>query len=151
MKYSYAIEKIEENAAKACGKDLGISTKMAIEICNSLRYKKLDRAKSILKDAIDKKKAIPFKRFHRDLGHKPGMAAGRYPVNACKEILRLLESTEANAVFKGLSAASLKVTHVCAKKASEPWHYGRHKRRKMKRTHVEIVLTEFKNKEEKKE
>ena len=31
---------------------------------------------------------------------------------------------------------------MAAHKASAPWHYGRQRRRKMKRTHIEIVIGE---------
>jgi hypothetical protein len=36
------------------------------------------------------------------------------------------------------------ILHLCAHTASKPWHYGRKKRQKMKRTNLEVVLVEHK-------
>ena len=67
--------------AKAISKDLGISTKVSIEISNFLRGKKTQEAKSILERVLKKKQAIPFKRFTDGVGHRKGanIAAGRFP------------------------------------------------------------------------
>ena len=36
------------------------------------------------------------------------------------------------------------IEHINANKASQPWHYGRKRRSRMKRTHIQIVLKEDK-------
>ncbi|MBC8444141.1 50S ribosomal protein L22 [Candidatus Woesearchaeota archaeon] len=130
-----------ENTAKASALDLHISTKHSIEICNHIRKKSLEKAKAVLQRVLTQKEAIPFKRFNNDIGHKPGkIAAGRYPFNASKAILTLLNDVEANAQTKGLSISDLKITKLCANKASTPWRHGRKRRRKSKRTHLEIIV-----------
>ncbi len=142
----------KEHTAKISGKALAISTKQSIEICNLIRRRKLEKAKALLNDVINHKTAVPFKRFNKDTGHKKGkIAGGRYPENACKEILKLLQGVEANAQFKGLNTANLIVSQIYANKASTPWHYGRQRRRKMKRTHVEIIVEEKTEKKKAKE
>lgn len=134
----------------AVGRSLPVSTKQCIEICNFIRKKPLQRAKSLLNDVIDMKIAVPFKRFTA-VGHRKGkVGPGRYPIKATKEILTILESVEANAQFKGLSTANLIIIHIAANRASIPWRHGRHRGRKTKRTHVEVVVEE-KALEEKKE
>lgn len=148
MKYSYALKDKGENSAFAVGKDLSISTKKAVEVCKKVRNKNLASAKKILEDTIALKTPIPFTRFNRDMGHKPGIAAGRFPVKTAKLILEVIESAESNAQNKGLNTHHLVVHHICAQKASRPPHYGR-RRRKTKRTHIEVVLQEQKKKEEK--
>lgn len=152
MRTKYAFQGYEpELMARAIGKDLSISTKQAIEICNYLRYKDLQRAKTILNEAIAKKHPIPFKRFTNGVGHRKGnLGAGRFPVKACTAILQLVESAEINAQNKGLHTGELMLKHLCAHQASRPMHYGR-KRGEMKRTHVEVVLQEKPKKGEKKE
>ena len=142
-----------ENTAKAVGKDLSISTKMAVEVCSFIRKKNLQKAKNLLQEVISMKKAIPIKRYNKGLAHKKKMGPGRYPVNTSKKILELLEGVEANAQFKGLSTDDLIITHIKADKAATPWHYGRQRRRKMKRTHIEVIVTEKidKKKDDKKE
>lgn len=150
MAYRYST-KIGENNAKAIGESLPISRKRSIMICQYIRGKNLQKAKKLLKDAIDLKKPVPFTKFNDGMGHKPGMSAGRFCVKACQNILAMLESAEANAQFKGLSTADLIVKHVVAQKGPKTWHYGRFPRRRAKRTHIEVVLEEKKTRKEAKE
>jgi len=130
------------NTAKACGRSLPISTKHSIEIGNLIRGEKLDYSKKILNEVIAKKKAVPLKRFNKGAGHKKKIGPGRYPEKASLEILKLLESAEANAQFKGLNTANLIISSISANRASTQWHYGRQRRRKMKRTHIDIIVRE---------
>ena len=139
------MEEIEENMSKAYGRALPISTKKSVEICNHLRYRKVVRAKTILENVIEQKEAIPMKRYNRDTAHKKEIAAGKYPVNAAKEILNMIKSAESNAQSKGLSTKDLVIKHLSASKASQPWHYGRKRRSRMKRTHIQVVLMEKKS------
>ena len=133
----------EENIAKVMGKDLPISTKQSVEICKFIRHKDLQKVKQILNDVILMKRAIPFTRFNKDTGHRIGkIAAGRFPQKAAGHILKLINSLEANAQNKGLNTDSLYIKTIIANKASTPWHYGRLRRRKMKRTHIEIIAEE---------
>ncbi|MBN1645057.1 50S ribosomal protein L22 [Candidatus Woesearchaeota archaeon] len=141
MVYKYSGE-VKENCAKAVGVSLPISLKQSIMVCASIRGKPVDMVKEYLANVAKKKKAVPFTRFNRDMGHRRGMAAGRFPVNAAKNILSILESAESNAQFKGLSTGNLIITHASAQKGPSTWRFGRHRRRKAKRTHVEIILAE---------
>ena len=131
-----------EKMARVYGSDLSISSKHAIEICTKLNSKTLNQAKDILNDVINMKKPIEFRRFSHGAGHKKGMAAGKFPVKASKEVLKLVESLEANAQQKGLNTAALVLVHTCANRASSPMHYGRRSGRAMKRSHVEMVAEE---------
>lgn len=137
--------------ARAVGVGLPISVKHSVEVCSFIRGKELQLAKRLLREVIEQKRAVPYRRYTFDLGHKAGMSSGRYPISTCKEILRLLESAEANAQFKGMNTAHLAVTHVLAHKASESHHAGRHRGRRMKRAHVEIVLAEQASQQRRKE
>ncbi len=150
MTYNYSA-KSEANCAKAVGISLAISTKKSVEICNAIRGKPITLAKKILQNAIDMKIPIPMKIYNDNTGHKAGMAAGRYAVSACEQILLILESAEANAQTKGLSANNLVVKHASAQNGPKTWHYGRQRRREAKRTHVEFILQETKNQEKPKE
>ncbi len=135
----------EEHLARAKAKDVPVSTKHSIEICRYLRYKTTNLAKKILEDTISIKKPIPFKRFKRDIGHKPGMAAGRFPKKAAKEMLKLVKSAETNAQFKGLNTSSLKIIKILANKASVPVTGGR-RNTSTKRTNLEIEVKEKREK-----
>lgn len=145
-RYNYAYHGTEENTARVVGRSLSVSHKQSIEICNSIRGKETQRAKTILQEAIDGKQAIPFTRFNTDMGHKSGerRGPGRYPRKCAKAILELIESAESNAQFKGFSTKNLVIKHICSQKAPGTWHYGRQRRRQAKNTHVEIVVEEKK-------
>jgi len=137
--------------ASVQGKDLPISTKHAIEICNFIKGKSLQQSKRMLQEVMDKKIAVPFKIFKRNVGHKPGaMAAGRYPYKASYTILKLLNSLEANAENKGMNIGNLHLTMIMPNRAPRPFHAGRHRGIKMHRTHIKIVAEE-RTKEVKKE
>ncbi len=132
----------EGHFAKAKTTNLPISTKHSVEISRYLRYKTTLFAKNYLQEVVDLKKAIPFKKFNRDTGHKVGgMAAGRYPQKAAKEFLKLVGSVESNAQVKGLNTSNLKISKLIANKASIPMTGGRH-RSATKRTHLEIEVVE---------
>ncbi len=143
-KYNYAFQGYQpEHMARALGRDLSISTKQSIELCKFLKHKSIQTAKSILKQVIEKKRAVPYTRFTGGTAHRKGnMAGGKYPINTANAFLAILEGLEANAQQKGLNTANLKLIHVCAQQASLPHHFGRFRGRKMKRSHVEIVAAE---------
>ncbi len=149
MKQGYAFQGFEkEKMARALGKDLPISMKHASMVCQAIKGKKVQRARDILTDSIELKKAIPFTRFNRDKGHKPKIGPGRYVPKTCIEILKVLNSAESNGNQKSLG--DMMIIHACAHKASSPWHFGRWRRRQMKRSHIEIIVAETKTKKEEK-
>lgn len=140
----------KEVMARAIGVNLPISTKMSVEVCNSLRGMNINKAKEFLSRVVLLKEAVPFRRFNRELAHKTKMGSGRYPIKVSKEILSLIDSVESNAQFKGLNTSDIYIQHINAHRAANAWHYGR-MRRKMKRTTIEIVVSEKPKTEQKKE
>jgi large subunit ribosomal protein L22 len=141
-KINYALENVSSDMVKAYGRDLGISTKAAINICNTLRGMDAQKALRLLDNVIAKRQAIAYTRFTDGVGHRKGpMAAGRFPVKAAQAIKATIKSAIANAANQGL-AEDLKIVHICAHKAATPFHQGRQRRRAMKRSHVEVALKE---------
>lgn len=130
--------------ARAVGIALPISFKQSVEVCSFIKSKNVGDAKKMLQNVIDKKTAVPIKRYNWDLGHKKKIGPGRYPENTSKEFIKMIESVEANAQFKGLNTSNLIITHVSANKSGKTWHFGRKSRRRMKRTNIEIVVEETK-------
>ena len=128
--------------ARAIGVALPISFKQSVEICRFIKYRNINDAKVILHKVTEKRIPVPFRRYNMDLGHKKKIGPGRYPKNASKEIIKLIESAEANAQFKGINTSNLIITHISAHNAGKAWHYGRKSRRRMKRTNIEIVVEE---------
>ncbi len=143
MAYKYTYNGYDEaKMARAVGVSLPISPKESVEVCNFLRYRSTVAAKNILHRVLEMKMAIPFKRHNADVAHKPGIAGGRYPRNVSREILKLIESAEANANNKGLNK-DLYITHMNAHRAP-PQPRGGRTPGEGKRAHVEIVLEEKK-------
>ena len=141
-KPNYAYQNLDDTCATAYGRNLPVSTKNSVELCSFLRGKSVDRALAILNNVLIKKEAIPFRRFTNGVGHRRGnMASGRYPQKLSLEVIHMLKAVKFNAENKGLSD-SLKIVHMCAHKASTPFHQGRQRRRAMKRTHIELVVKE---------
>ena len=133
--------------ARAVVRAASISLKQSIEVCNFVIKKKISDARNMLEDVIKEKRAVPFRRFTNGAGHKKKLGPGKYPKKAAAEFIKLFNVIEANAQNKGLSTPDLVIEHICANKASTQWHYGRKRRRKMKRTHSEIYVKEEEKKE----
>ena len=132
-----------KDVARAKALNLSISTKHGVEISNFLRYKRTDLAKKLMEEVIELKRAVPFRRFDQDLGHKAGMSGGRFPQKAAQEFLRLIKTAEANAQVKGFDITSLKIVKLVANKAAIPMT-GSRLRYATKRTHLEIEVAPVK-------
>jgi len=145
--YKYATKmENEDSIARAVGRDVEISKKQAIEVCNFIKGMNVDDAKKILQDVINKKKAVKFRRFTGGAAHRKGIGAGKYPIKCCIEILRLLNQVAANASFKGLNPSNMIIKALCPQTGAKRWHYGRQRRRRMKRANLEIVIQESEEK-----
>ncbi len=151
--WGYSIRNLDpEKTALASGRDLPISLKEAREICKVIKGMKLSKAKELLEAVIEKKQPIPYRRYHGKVAHHRGLErwkwpAGRYPVKAAREILKVLENAENNAVNKGLDAEKLKIIHAAAHKGPvykkyTPRAFGRATPWFRKYTHVEIAVAE---------
>ncbi len=142
-KTNYAWTDFGHDTAKAYGQSLSISTKTSVNICSHIRGWRAEKAASFLDKVAAGTEAVPFRRFTDGVGHRRGnMAAGRYPVKASIAIAALIRSAISNAANKGLDE-DLRIAHICAHKASTPFHQGRQRRRAMKRTHIEVVVQEI--------
>ncbi len=146
MAYHYATKDFsKQSMARAVGVALPVSVKHSVEVCNYIRNRKIAEAKKLLDLVISEKRAVPYGRFNQGLAHKTGVGPGRFPVKTSEEIKKLLESVEANAQFQGLSTSNLVITAAVVQKAPVSWHYGRQRRRKMKRATIEIIAKESKS------
>ncbi|MDW8023149.1 MAG: 50S ribosomal protein L22 [Nitrososphaerota archaeon] len=139
-----------EKTVKASGREVRVSHKSAREVCRAIRGMMLIQAKKFLREVIAKKKAVPFTRFKKKAGHRHGLErayAGRYPVKASKQILKILEGAEANAENKGLDTERLQIIHAAAYpgmkiKRYMPRAFGRATPKFETLCHIEVVLEE---------
>ncbi len=140
----------ELSVAVARALDLPISTKQSVELARSIRYISTTAAKNFLQQVALHKKAVPFLRFTKDLGHKAGMGPGRFPEKAARHFLKVVAAAEANAQVLGMDASRLKIIKIVANKASTPMSSGR-RRQSTRRTHLEVVVRELGGAAKKKE
>jgi large subunit ribosomal protein L22 len=149
--WKYSIKDLDpDKTAIASGRDLEIKPKTAREICHHLKGKNLQRAKRELEEVIEGTKPIPYYRYNKKIPHRKGMPghdAGRYPRKAAETILKILNSVEANAEFKGLYADKLKIIHMASQKGRViknyiPRAFGRASPNFKNLTHIEVAVEE---------
>ena len=149
--WKYSIQGLDpDRTAIAGGRDLRISPKASREICRYIRGMMLGKAKERLREVMEMKRPVPYLRHAKKVPHRGGVEgfdAGRYPVKAAGEILKLLNAVEANAEFKGLYTDRLRIMHIAAHRARVirkyiPRAFGRSSPYFNHLTHVEIAVEE---------
>jgi ribosomal protein L22 len=127
--------KIKKTEAVVNGKDIGISRKHAVALCNFIRNMNIEEAMIKLENVLKMKIPVPMKG---EIPHRKGrIMSGRYPLNAVREFLILLKSLKSNAINHELELEKMKL-FCMANRASRPmkrFGKGRHKR-----VHVQIKL-----------
>lgn len=140
-----------DTVAKAKANELNMSPKHSIEIATFIRHQRVNDAIAYLNEVVKLKKAIPFRRFNRNVAHKRGLPgnwdAGRYPVKASKAYIRILESAKKNAEYLGLDTENLEIIHASAnrgraQKAFFPRAMGRATPKVRESVNVEVVVRE---------
>ena len=131
------VKKTKKDYAMVNGLGLPISTKVGAHICDSIRYKNIDKAIEYLEQVAAGKKAV--KMNNREVGHRhdAGMMAGRYPVDASKEFLKLLRHLKANAIYNELELETSIISQAVCNKAAAPYKRGGGK---AKRSHLMLML-----------
>jgi large subunit ribosomal protein L22 len=145
----YTQETDPETTSRAIGVEFSVSPKKCREVCKMLVGKKVDDAKVYLKEVAALKRPVPYTRFKMMLSPKPKVGPGRYPQKAAKAILRVLESAQSNAEYKGLDAENMRVKVAAAhrgriEKSYMPRAQGRSSPWNEQTTNIEIVLEEIK-------
>ena len=143
----YTMQVNPEKTSKALGNEIGVSPKHCREVCKMLPGMKVEDAKKYLRSVADLKTPVPYTRFKMLLNPKPKVGPGRYPKKAALAILRVLESAQSNAEYKGLEADSMKVKVAAAhrgriEKSFMPRAQGRSTAWNEQTTNIEIILEE---------
>ncbi len=99
-------EKTYQEAVGA-GKNLTISRKQTREVLHMIKGMMVAKAIERLELVKEKKTAVPFKRYKIKVGHKPKIGTGRYPINVCNAIIKVLNNAKNNAVNIGLQEEKL--------------------------------------------
>ena len=126
---------VKKTEAVVNGKNVPISTKQAVAICNYIKRKDIDKAIFMLEEVKNFKKAVPMKG---ELPHRKGkIMSGRYPINAVSEFIKLLKSLKSN---NKINELELEKYVLFCKANIAPRPYRRFGRTKFKRTHVTLKL-----------
>jgi len=128
------IKKPTKTEAIVNARNLPISTKHSIAICNMIRNKDINGAISLLERAEKKQIPVPMRG---EIPHRKGIMSGRYPINALRHFIKSLKSLESNALVNELELEKYKI--FCkADVASRP--YRRFGRGRFKRTNLTLKL-----------
>ncbi len=134
-----------KHTSKAIGFELDISEKKSVEVCRAVRGMKVNKALDYLESVVVMKKAIPYKRFTAGSGHKKGMASGGYPGKAAAEVIKIIESAQHNAEYKGLDPDEMKIKVIAAHRgrtnlAYRPRAHGRSTPFNNETVNIEVIL-----------
>jgi large subunit ribosomal protein L22 len=149
--FSYSFQNFEKTKhVRASSREIEISHKHAREICAAIRGMNLNKAKEYLENVVALKQPVPYRRYKNEVAHRSqlqGFPAGRYPVKAAKEFLRLLDNLEANAEYKGMDLDRLTIMHASSYPGVKIRRftsraYGRNSPKINTLVHVEVVGTE---------
>ena len=110
-------------------------------------------ARDYLEDVIALKRAVPYKRYARNVAHKHGLVgsdAGRFPQKAAKAVLVVLDNALANAEYTGMESDKMRILHAGTKKGRTirgwmPRAMGRATPKNTETVSVEMILSEVKS------
>jgi len=143
----YTQQTDKDSTARALMKDCDISPKHARELCRALRGKKVEAAIDYLESVVELKRAVPFRKYNKQVTHKRGTGPGRYPVKAAIFVRKAIEEAQHNAEYKGLDTDSLRIHTIASHKGqayhfSRPRAHGRSGPWNRERVHIEVIVEE---------
>merc|ERR1712014_116928 len=122
------------------------------ETAQAIKRMPLHRATAYLKNVVEQKEIIPFRRFMGGVGRHAqakvhGTSQGRWPKKSAEFLLHLLKNAESNAEYKGLDADHLVVDHIQVNRAPKMRRrtyraHGRINPYMSSPCHIEICLVE---------
>ncbi|KAF2247048.1 60S ribosomal protein L17 [Trematosphaeria pertusa] len=149
----YAATSIDNaKSARARGSYLRTSFKNTRETAQAINGWKLERALAFLNNVLEKKEAVPMRRYAGSTGRTAqgkafGVSKARWPVKSAEFLLGLLKNAEANADTKGLDTSNLVVKHIQVNQAPKQRRrtyraHGRINPYMSNPCHIELILTE---------
>jgi len=150
-RFKYAFQNYDATRhVRASLREKDISHKHAREVAVSIKGLSIEKARDFLQAVINKERAVAFRRFKNQVGHKsdPGMMSGRYPQKTAKEFIKVLDNLESNAEYKGMDLDRLKIINATVHKGViikrfTPRAMGRATAKNDVLTHVELVAQEI--------
>ncbi|MEE8383653.1 MAG: 50S ribosomal protein L22 [Nitrosopumilus sp.] len=150
-RFKYAFQNYDSTRhVRASLREKDISHKHAREVAVAVKGLSIEKARDFLQAVINKERAVAFRRFKNQVGHKsdPGMMSGRYPQKTAKEFIKVLDNLESNAEYKGMDLDRLKIINATVHKGViikrfTPRAMGRATAKNDVLTHVELVAQEI--------
>lgn len=149
--FDYAFQNYDSTRhVRASLREKQISHKHAREIAVKIKGMSVEKARYFLQAVINKERAVPFKRYKNQVGHRsdPGVMSGRYPQKSAGEFIKLLDNLESNAEYKGMDLDRLRIVNATVHKGVLikrfiPRAMGRATPKNNVLTHVELVAQEI--------
>ena len=116
--WEYSVKELDPaRTVKASLREVDVSPKFSREVCKAIVGLKLPDAKKLMEDVVAMRRMIPYRRYNKNRAHhSQTRGPGGYPVKIARLMLKLLESLEANAEFKGLDPDEVVIIHAAAHK-----------------------------------
>ena len=149
-RFKYAFQNFDATKhVRSSLREKDISHKHAREVAVAIKGLSIERARDYLQAVITKQRAIAFRRYNNQVGHRsdPGMMSGRYPQKTVKEFIKVLDNLESNAEYKGMDLDRLRIVNATVHKGTivkrfTPRAMGRASPKNNVLTHVELVAQE---------
>ena len=149
--FKYAFQNYDKTKhVRSAIREKTISHKHAREIAVAIKGMSIEKARDYLMDVVKAKRAVPFRRYKNEVGHKSdtGVMSGRYPKKAAGEFIKLLDNLESNAEYRGMDLDRLKIVNATVHKGRKikrftPRAMGRATPKVDIMTHVELVAQEI--------
>ena len=146
-RFKYAFQNYDPTRhVRSSLREKDISHKHAREVAVAIKGLSIEKARDYLQAVINKDRAVAFRRFKNQVGHKsdPGMMSGRYPQKTAKEFIKVLDNLESNAEYKGMDLDRIKIVNATVHKGVTikrfiPRAMGRATPKNDVLTHVELV------------
>ena len=130
------VKKVKKNEASVYGSNLQMGYKVGADICSMIRNRNIDEGIKRVEEVIAFKRAVMTNKRESAHRHGKGMMAGKFPVKACGDFIRMLKNLRSNAIYHELELEKC-VIFCKADKASQPYKRGG---MRMKRSNVLIKL-----------
>ena len=116
--WGYSLKEVDETRmVKASLREVDVSPKWSREVCKAIVGLTIPEAKQLLEEVVAMKRMIPYRRYKKKRAHHAQTKGpGGYPVKVAKHMLKLLDSLEANADFKGFDPDEVVIVHAAAHK-----------------------------------
>merc|ERR1712048_113927 len=122
------------------------------ETAHNIKHMHLRRAVAYLKNVVDQKECVPFRRFNGGVGRCAQAkhwktTQGRWPKKSAEFLLQMLKNAESNAEFKGLDTDHLVIDHIQVNRAPKMRRrtyraHGRINAYMSSPSHIEVILQE---------